>query len=731
MRYLSICFIAFLLSISQFAHADVDQQTEPVQASLIMEDEAIQPGRPFWIITKLQLQEGWHTYWKNPGDAGMATSIEWQLPEGFTAGQIIWPTPKRFALDSVIGYGYDNEVMLLTEITPPKNLSNDKPIIIKADTHWLICSDSFCVPGQAELAATTQISTTPPASKNSNAVIFAKARGLIPEKQTQVFAQRTDDAIELHVPRPQDGRLPISVYFCPEVPDEINHTIDPIIKPSSLSPNHYVLSIKEISSENQIKNLKGVVVATSGRESVQTVQQSYDINVPIRNDLPDPNLIGMADGFQQADLFHGEQTDAPLAAAESEFSGGLAMALLLAFVGGMILNLMPCVLPVMSFKILSFVKMAGQSRSLTLKHGIAFSVGVMISFWALAGVLLVLQAYGRAVGWGFQLQEPLFVAALASVLLIFGLSLFGVFEIGAGLTSLAGSSKRKEGLNGSFLSGILATAVATPCTGPFLGSAVGYAVTLPALQAMLVFTSLGLGMSLPYLLLAAFPSLLRFMPKPGEWMETFKQLMGFLMLATVLWLVWVFGAQTSSFAITLLLTGFFCIAVACWIYGRWGSPIHSKISRVVSTVIALGCLVSGGYAIVLSTSTVVSSITEGQQQQQDIAWEPFSTKRIAELQKQGIPVLVDFTAKWCLICQVNHVVLSRDAIDEKLTDLGVVRMKADWTKNDPEITEELRKHGRNSVPLYLLYGKDPKEAPKIMPQVLTQDIVLDYLSKIE
>lgn len=726
-RYLPAYLIAFVISLTHLVNAETPATPPPIEVSLITENETIQPGHPFWVITKLQMQEGWHTYWKNPGDAGMATSIEWNLPEGFKASSISWPTPKRFALESIIGYGYDSEVLLLTQITPPQSLKQDKPIEIKANTRWLICSESSCMPGEAEQTASLNTSTVTPKVKIDTSDYFARARSQLPE-QVNSYAHINKNAIELHVPMPRDGLLPTAVYFCPEDQDVIDHSVDAIVKPSS-KPNYFSLLLKKKDSEtNENGNrLKGIVVTKNGRNRLEPATQAIEVNTPIHEELDHTKLMAMSETPSNNDLQLSENsTPTPL---PTEFSGGFAMALLLAFIGGMILNLMPCVLPVMSFKVLGFVKMAGQSRSLTLKHGIVFAIGVLISFWVLAGVLLVLQAYGRSVGWGFQLQEPLFVAILAGILLIFGLSLFGLFEVGTGVIALAGNMGRKrEGLSSSFFSGILATAVATPCTGPFLGSAVGFAVTLPSYQAMLVFTSLGLGMSLPYLLLAAFPSLLRFMPKPGEWMETFKQLMGFLMLASVLWLVWVFAAQTSSLAVTLLLVGFFCLALGCWIYGKWGTPVHNRLSRMTSSIIALLCVVAAGYAMVLSTSQIFAN--DNQEQVEDVAWEPFSATRVAELQKQGIPVLVDFTAKWCLICQVNHMVLSTDSVDEKLSELGVVKMKADWTSNDPAITEELRKYGRNSVPLYLLYGKNATQPPEIMPQVLTQDIVLDYLDKI-
>ena len=403
------------------------------------------------------------------------------------------------------------------------------------------------------------------------------------------------------------------------------------------------------------------------------------------------------------------------------------------------MNLMPCVLPVISFKILGFMKLAGENRKLIFRHGLAFSAGVILSFWILAAVLLILQAYGRSAGWGFQLQEPLFVAMLASFLFLFGLSLFGLFEIGTALISAGSQTQqtahKRSALAGSFLSGILATVVATPCTGPFLGSAVGFAFTLPMLQTMLIFTSIGLGMTSPYLALAAFPALMRFLPKPGPWMVAFKQLMGFLMMATVLWLVWVFSAQTDSMAVNLLLAALFLLAVSGWIYGSWCTPLQKKVVRATGLACALGCFTIAIYTVTLAASlSDAPSLPNAPAANKSViveGWEPYSPERVAELRRKGVPVFIDFTAKWCLICQANHLVLSTEETAQMFKKLGVVRMKADWTRNDRTITEALRQFGRNSVPLYVLYGPSHETEPRILPQVLTSDIVMTELKQLE
>lgn len=717
---------ALILCLLSFGSAVYGQESgDPVKAELVSEVESIQPSSSFWVALHLKLDPHWHAYWKNPGDAGMPINIQWELPEGFTVSALEWPYPQRFAQDSLVGYGYEGDVYLLAKITTPDTIK-DKEVKINASARWVVCADS-CVPGDAELALQLPVSESKKDLTKEKIDLFADARAKMPHGEDLVSAERKNDLIEVVV-RPSKQLAHVTkAYFCPEAKKMINHEEEALLTTQDPATNSYTLALSDVKSGEKAKALKGVIVFQSEDKIVDAVT----IDVAISGNTGKGDLSMIDPRLKAVDKVI-SATPPP----SQEFEGGFFVALAFAFVGGMILNLMPCVLPVVSFKILSFVKMAGQSRSLTLKHGLMFSFGVILSFWVLAGALLTLQAYGRSVGWGFQLQEPLFVAILAAIIFIFGLSLFGVFEIGLKMTGWAGQAEhsgivKPDTMLSSFFSGILATAVATPCTGPFLGSAVGFAVTLPAIYSMMIFTALGVGMAFPYLLLSAFPSLLRFMPKPGNWMVTFKELMGFLMLATVLWLVWVFGAQTNSTAMFLLLTGFLFLALGGWIYGKWGTPVKKLNTRIMSYVFTFSCAIIATYSILTAVSPEVSAVDDQKTVAVADSWEPFSPERVADLQKRGIPVFVDFTAKWCLICQSNHVILQMDPVHSKMRELGVVRMKADWTRNDPIITEALKKHGRNGVPLYLLYGTDPSQPPKILPQVLTPDLVVDELNAIE
>jgi thiol:disulfide interchange protein len=690
---------------------------DPIKISIYNEDTSVQPGRPFFVAVQIKIQENWYTYWKNPGQVGMAPEITWNLPEGFEAGKLIWPTPQRLTSEQGVKFGYEKNLTFLAEIKPSKSFSQEEATI-KANVRWIVCSDSSCLPGETPISINIAINNDEPKKAEDYEELFTSARANVPKKHEAITAKRNQNGlieIGFHDSSAKMREIADAEFF-PEHKKAIDINVPTFVQSSNNSKDHTII-LKETSLQPSIK---GVLVLHT-----PTGLEAYEIDAPINPAEGSESLISEASSLgarQQTATQH-----------SFEFEGGLALAILLAFMGGMILNLMPCVLPVISLKILGFIKLAGQSRKLIFQHGAAFSIGVLLSFWVLAGLLLILQAYGRSVGWGFQLQEPIFVGILAALLFMFGLSLFGVFEVGTSIMSAAGGVEQKAGKNNqllsSFFSGVLATAVATPCTGPFLGSAIGYAFTLPAFKTMMIFTSLGLGMSFPYIAISAFPALLRFLPKPGPWMITFKELMGFLMMASVIWLVWVFSAQTNGLAVTMLLVGFFLFAIACWIYGRWATPLRKKMTRMIGTAVALVFISIGAYVLTVSTSSWVDkmggSITsKNASSEVSDGWEEFSAERVEELRKQGIPVFIDFTAKWCLICQTNHIVLTGEEVESKFKERGVVKMKADWTKKDEVIAAELRKFGRNSVPLYVFYDDEPEAAPKILPQVLTSDIVL-------
>lgn len=729
------CLLCFICSIVGFANetapepeesTSLDQMDisieEPVHFELIARENSFTPGRPLLLAIRMNMAEGWHAYWKNPGDSGMPLQIEWTLPEGFTLTNLQWPTPKRFEVEGMIGYGYESEVFFLAEITPPKSLPKDTQVPIEANVRWLVCSNSMCLPGDSELALNFPLSNSSTSSQ-----LFDKARSTLPKKMTSIKAKRSDNFIEIQLK--SSAATLQHVDFYPESKKTIDEKVPAAFAATTDAPDETTLLLKE-HDLNQETHLKGILVLQDTHSS-----QAWEVNIPIEGEK-NLNPLTLAENTPPRPQLKSESYE------DDTLSGGatasnILLAFVFAFIGGLILNFMPCVLPVISLKILSFVKMAGQNRMATLKHGLAFFFGVIASFWFLAGAMLALQSYGHAIGWGFQLQEPIFVALLSALLLLFALNFFGLFEVGTSLTSLAGqaqhaSKTKTSALMSSFCSGILATALATPCTGPFLGTAIGFAVTLPPILAIAIFTVLGAGMAFPYLLLSAYPSLLRFLPKPGSWMTTFKALMGFVMLSTVLWLLWVFGAQTSNLALFILLASLLLLSFAAWIYGNYCTPMNSKISYSVGSLFALSCTVISVYAIAMASSSDMIDAPNSFSQiaVKDGSWEPYSPERVKELQDKGVPVLIDFTAKWCLICQANHLVLSSQTVSQKLQEIGAVKMKADWTRRDPVITQALRSHGRSGVPLYVLTSRDNDKADLVLPQVLTPEIVINYLNQL-
>ena len=407
----------------------------------------------------------------------------------------------------------------------------------------------------------------------------------------------------------------------------------------------------------------------------------------------------------------------------------IALALVFAFIGGLILNLMPCVLPVLSLKIMGIVQQAGEAASEKLKHGVLFTLGVLISFWLLAGLLLLLRAGGEQLGWGFQLQSPSFVTILSIFLFLFGLSMFGVFEIGTSLMSVGQGTSNKSAYMGSFTSGILATVVATPCTAPFMGSALGFALSQPAFVSLLVFTFLGLGMAAPYLLLTASPKLLKFIPKPGVWMESMKQFMGFLLMATVLWLLWVLSLRTGAEGVLILLAALLIAGVGGWIFGRWGNIAKEQPTRRIAQALAL-ISVAGAIFFSLTNIKAQTPETASNHKQGKIEWQKFSPELVDRLRAEGKPVFIDFTAAWCLSCQVNErVAFGSEEVQNAFLQKKIAAVKADWTNKDAIIAEALGKFGRNSVPLYVLYA--PKKDAILLPEIITPGTVLGALDSIK
>jgi len=703
-----ICGVVPFLGYGQgYQKGPVD--TEQAIAELVSGVTAVQPGQTIDVALRLQLDPHWHVYWKNPGDTGLAPSIDWEVPEGIEVGELEFPTPEKIITPpDFVSYGYEGQVFFLAQVTIPEDFGVGQTILLNADASWLAC-EQMCIPGGAKLALDLPVSgESTEASQWGDAL--AAARGSLPK--TPDGALLTFEALESTISASIEwagfsGIDTESLYFYPEEEGLI----------SSAAAQNFVLSDSTlIVSMQKSEYHEGPVDRLSG-------VLSYEAGFAAAGDA---KAIFLDSAIKPA------ASGSATYASGGEASIGFAQALLFAFVGGMILNLMPCVFPILSIKVLGFVQQSGEDNKKAFAHGLTFAGGVLASFWVLAGALIALRAGGESLGWGFQLQSPYFVGALLLIMFLLGLSLVGVFEIGTSAIGLAGKVKG-EGYGGSFFSGVLATAVATPCTGPFMGPALGFALTLSAFQSMTVFTFLALGMAAPYVILSSFPKLIEKLPRPGAWMETFKQVMSFPMFATCIWLIWLMVAHVGNDGLIMVLGGLLVVAIGAWVYGRWSTPVKPVRTRRVSTIVAAVIAVIGVWMLMPSEEATSAVATEeaGGPDKYGVFWENFSPELVASARQEGKPVFIDFTAKWCLTCKANKaVVFASSEVKNRFDELGVVMVKADWTKRNPVITDALEEFGRSGVPLYVLYdGKSDK--PKILPELLNPGIVLDALEGIE
>lgn len=672
-----------------------------VKVSLIPEVRTVAPGAPFWVAVRLKMDPRWHTYWINPGDSGAPTEIKWNLPPGFEAGPIQWPHPERIEVPPLVSFGYEGEAALLVRITPPRDLKAGAPVTLAAHVSWLECEE-LCVPGETTVSADVQ---TGPNVENdpTHTKFFSEARARLPlDSAGWSFAAGAGEGfVRLTATPPAWLKEPVAeADFFPETLGQFSNGRSSWDR----GDGAYVvdLPLSDVSNAT-VRRLTGVLVSKSGWRGPGS-ERAIRVDVEIGGEI-----AGKA---------------GPIGSAAS--ASGLVGAIGLAFLGGLLLNLMPCVFPVLSIKVLSLVGQADAPMRARMRNAGAFSLGVLVAFWALAGLLIALRAGGEQLGWGFQLQSPPVIAGLASLFFLIALNLFGVFEVGMSLTRLGGKSG--EGAAGSFSSGLLATIVATPCTAPFMGSALGFALTQSAPAALAIFTALGAGMALPFVALAASPRLLRFLPRPGAWMETMKQALGFLLAATVVWLAWVLGQQTGSDGIAMLLAALVVQAVGAWVLGKWAVMTRSAAVRTAAGIVAAVLIVGGAAAAVKLAG---SGEPPARQAAATETWEPYSEARVNELRAAGRPVFVDFGAAWCLTCQVNErVALSAATVLAKIEEKNVATLKADWTSRDPAITAALTKLGRSGVPTYVLYSKDASAPPRLLPEVLTPTLVIDALNKL-
>ena len=658
---------------------------------------SIAPGGTLDVGLVLTLEDKWHVYWVNAGDAGEPPRITWTLPRGITAGPIQFPIPTRLPNGPLMDFGYEDSVAFPVEISAARN-SNPGKIHLDAQVSYLVCA-SVCVPGKVHLGLDLNID--PHAPQNPEHVgalgqaLDQLPTDLEPRMHLTVNGGKHEFVLTLHT-----GDEETDAEFYPFDQDQIVNAGDQISEPISGGIRLRVPRDPELKILP--KELHGLIRLSDS--------QAYDVTVPII-----PGEVPFI------------RTSAQPAAATSLT---VLTAIGLALVGGIILNLMPCVFPVLFLKGLALVQSSSEERSRLRAHGLVYTLGILVSFWIIVAALLTLRSTSNQIGWGFQLQSPTFLAVLALGLFFFSLSLAGQFDLGLSMTNAGDSLTRKQGYTGSFFTGVLATVVATPCTAPLMGTAIGFALAQPATVTFAVFTALGLGLAIPYLLLSFQPAWTRLLPRPGAWMETLKQLTAVPLFLTVIWLTWVYGrlylaSATAADATALtaanpgtaidhvakLMLGFLLIAIAGWALHKWPARSGSTLA-----------------AILLGASAL--SITLYQTRDTKLAWQPYSEKTLTAARSAGHPVFIDFTAAWCLSCQVNERLVLRSAEVQRQFAAGQVTLiKADWTQYDPAITQQLAAVGRSGVPTYVLYPAPAGSKADVLPELLTKPIVLEALHR--
>lgn len=712
-KHLFTFFVAWTLAVgvaSAQAVVSPAVQSEFSRAELLVHaPEGIAPGQPVWLGLQITHAPDWHTYWVNPGDSGLPTEFEWQVPAGVIPGDIMWPTPRKFPLGDLANYGYDGTVLLPVPLRIGADFEGAE---LRAEVlaSWLICRKE-CIPEEAsfELRIPAQMSTA------GHRTAFEAAWQAMPAEIPAGNSQLTTSAAMLEVqleglPAEWRGR---SLEFFPETPG--------LIEPGAAWQQSWEGALWKATIplsrfRQDSPEAVPLVVALANPPGQGPGTPGVRLTAPVPEGWPAVAAIGST-GASEA-LLAALAENAARAAQGSPAGPALTLwaALLGALIGGMILNLMPCVFPVLAIKVLSFSQQGENHRAHRL-GGLAYTAGVVLSFLALGAVLLGLRAAGEQLGWGFQLQSPLFVASLAVLFTVIGLNLAGLFEFGHMLPSSVASLRAKNPTADAFLTGVLATAVASPCTAPFMGASLGLAVALPAGQALSVFAMLGLGMALPYLAASWIPAFARALPRPGPWMATFRQLLAFPMFATVVWLLWVLGQQSGIDGAATVLLWLVVLALLIWAFTRGGAV--RKIIGSLSVIALAWMLWTMGPNVTrtpddlrLATPTTV----------QGLIWEAWSPQREAQLLAEGRAVFVDYTAAWCITCQYNKRNALADTVFlEEAAAREVALLRADWTRRDPVITDALARLGRNGVPVYVLHA--PGRSPLVLSEILTAEEV--------
>jgi thiol:disulfide interchange protein DsbD len=675
--FFSIVLFLFATGSVQAASSGWVKATH-LKAQLVSDHLDVRPGQTIKLALHFIPDEHWHTYWQNPGDSGLATSISWTLPQGVTAGAIQWPAPMAISVPPLVNYGFEGPTILVSELRIPHDF-NSSQLQIKAKVDWLVCKE-ICIPADASFELNLAVT--------ENAVPA--------QDYLKLFEQASQQQPK---PLPLQGRYDVQ-----------NQKFSAVVQmPEDLKVSAFFVSAPEVVDHAAPQQMDWV----DGELLLRQQQNTYFSQAPAQFDL----VLNTAAGPVLIQLQH---ESAPLSSEFSLVSFSLLdwMGMLaLAAMGGLILNLMPCVFPVLSLKALNLVN-SHHSAQQTKVEALWYSAGVVLSFVVLAALLLLFRAAGQAVGWGFQLQNPLVVGLLAYLLFVLALSLSGVLQLGLAVMNSGQHLTQQQGYKGSFFTGVLAVVVASPCTAPFMGTALGYAATQPAFAALAIFAALGLGMALPFLVLAWWPGAAALLPKPGLWMEKLKQWLAYPLYLSAVWLLWVYGRQQGVDALALALVGLVLVSAACWLWGQLQLQRAGKISGLIAFVLLLG-----------SVGLLWYPQPAAQYVQKTDHAEVWSEQRLTQLLQEGKPVLVNMTADWCITCLVNErVALDTDSSRAAMALYNLTYLKGDWTNKDPAISAYLRQFQRDGVPLYVLYW--PGQPPEVLPQILTPDSLRQALEQL-
>jgi thiol:disulfide interchange protein DsbD len=687
-------FVAALPALAASSSADALH----VHVQLVVPQDQLYPAGNNDAGLYFKLEPGWHIYWKNAGDSGEPPHIHWTLPNGVTASPLQFPAPKRLPLGPLMDFGYEDEVLFPFKFQVADTVK-DGPAIFHAKVDWLVCRE-VCIPGKAEMQMTLKVLSKQPAlvsGSSADSDLLKRLASTLPKPQPAGYKavfQPTQTGFRMGL---DTGQRESSAVFFPADQDILDNPAPQKLTPT---PKGLILDLKKDASlATNPAQLNGIIELSGGR------------------------------AFELA------ATPGKVAAPPSLSLSKLLRTAGLAFLGGLLLNLMPCVFPVLFLKGLALVHSGHRELHRLRAHGFVYAAGILVSFWALVAVLLGLRAAGSTLGWGFQFQSPIFLSLMAGLLFFLGLSLAGQFEIGLTLTSAGGSLAQKQGLHGSFFTGVLAVVVATPCTAPFMGAAVGYALAQSPLVTFAVFTALALGLAAPYVALTLQPAWTRLLPKPGAWMEILRQAISVPIFVTVIWLAWVLAQAYGAGLLAALLSCFLLLAIAGWFLGRWPARRWAAIvaALILFIVIAFSVLAPGYFTVsqvtVTSLGGTALASTSGAKSGNG-QWEPWSAEALSRYQAQGRPVFIDFTASWCLSCQVNErVALTQPSVQQAFQAANVALLKADWTQHDDAITQALAALDRSGVPAYALYAPGQAE-PQMLPEVLTPGIVTDALAKL-